>query len=137
MLGTFHFQMLSVYCNWFMYCHSLNIQFINLILDKNLWNHVAAILKKISYEKFSIKSSKKFPYDIESHGHHCTWQIGGTPGQARPARPQSGLDFQIHYHNVEVTQLSSLKTLMLIYRSGVEKISSGGPGWFQYFQLLS
>ena len=50
----------------------------------------------------------------------------GTPEQARPARPRSGLDFSIH--NVEAIYLVIIfKGFTTNYRSGFEKISSGVP----------
>jgi hypothetical protein len=51
--------------------------------------------------------------------------IARTPEQARPARPQSGRNFQIH--KVEATLVIIFKGLNINYRSDLTKISSSVP----------
>ena len=48
------------------------------------------------------------------------------PKQARPARPQSGLDFQIHYHNVEAAYLA--------HYAKIQKYEQGKIG-LQFFDM--
>ena len=53
-------------------------------------------------------------------------RFSGTPEQERPDRPRSGLDFQIH--EIRDYLVIILEALLVVnYRSGLTKISSGVP----------